>query len=1836
MRKLSFYIILSLLLLPIAVTGQTYSTLWKQELAAENKDMPKSQLTLLERIAKKAESEKAYGHLLKATVKSVNVWGSISTDSVQPAIQRLEAREAQAGGDIVLKAVYDAALVRLYRMWNSVVDDSDTLAAKYREAAMERPDKLAAAKATAYEPFVVEGANSNAIFNDDVLSLVGYETEQYDKLHTFYSSVGNRRAACITALEMLKQSANGTSHRLKQSPYIQSLDSLIAEYADLEVAGEVAVERYNAMRECPDVTVEDKIRYIHYALDKWGAWQRIGELRNAERQLTTPTCTVRMDKGLITPNTEQNVRLLNVRNLESVTVNIYKTKLNGDTTCEPMNDNWYKQLKSQMTLLPEKSRTKTFTGLPDYQQFNDSIALAPLPVGVYMVEFVTSPATKPMRGLYRVSDVSAISQSLPDGSTRYAVVNATTGLPIAGAKLRLATHKYDNNKTERTVTLTTDAKGEVVYKWPNKGDEPRVYAYTETDKASLNSASSYQYYFNDNYVKQERTSVFTDRAIYRPGQTVHVAAVVYVSPDHLSNEAIANKKVSARLRDANYQVVSEKELTTDEFGTCFTDFTIPTGKLNGNYTVQIAGGSAAFRVEEYKRPTFRVEFPSVSEKYQNGDTIMVKAKAVRYAGVPVQGARVKYSVARQPAYWWLNCNRWRNNGNIGEAYKVMKEGEATTASDGSFIVEMPMSLPDDAVNTRMFYNFVATADVTDAAGETHHGELSVPLGTRPTSLSCDIPAQVLSDSTRSVTFHLRNAAGIDVSTDVKFRFDNNCEWTTAKTIEPYALKEKFSSGKHTLFALCEGDTLKQEFTAFGLDDTKPCTETDDWFYISSPTFPSDGSPVTVQIGSSANDVHVLYGIYSGNTVIESGSFDLSDAINNTKFTYKESYGDGILLSYAWVKNGQCHTHEETIKRPLPDKHLKLEWTTFRDRLTPGQQETWQLKVTKPDGKPANAQVMATLYDQSLDQIKKHNWRFAPQTWLRTPNTWWRSPHIGGVSMTRSLSRSWLQSKSLDLSRFDSVIFGIYMDYIAKGEVLSSRSGAAQPMLMRSMKVKGVASMAKEENVFAAYNASETDEAAVFDSAMEEQKQSTTAEQLRENLDETAFFFPTLQTDADGNATIKFTLPESLTTWQFIGLAHTADMYYGQLMGEAVAQKTVMVQPNVPRFVRAGDKAKIAARIFNNGENTVNGTARMTLTDPETDKVVYTKDLSFNVEAGQTTAVSFDYQPDGASSLLVCKITASGRDFSDGEQHYLPILPDSERTTVTAPFTQNAAGTKSIDIEKLFPKGSVRNKLTIEYTNNPAWLVVQALPYVGTTDDDNAISLSTALYANAVGRSLANSSPKIKQMFNQWRMEAAEGVSLSSPLENNAELKDIALDETPWMNDADSETEQKKRLADFFDENTMQSRMAATADKLGKLQLADGSWSWWKGMNGSIYMTVEVATTLARMHLLAGQLSTSKAMLDRALKFMDKEMAKKVASMKREEKKGHRQSFPGTTALDYLYIYAIDGRTPTAEAQRSIDYLIGLLKKETKSQTIYNKAVSAIIFAKNHETTLANEYAQSLKEYLVNSEEMGSYYDTRKAAYSWCDYKIPSHVAAMEAIETITPHDENTATEMRRWLLQEKRTQAWDTPINTANAIYAFLRGNTKMLAEQEQATLTIDGQTIDTPKATAGVGYVKTAISQPKGKTFTATKTSEGTSWGALYAQFTQKTTDIGNSNSGINVKREIVSDKKELTVGDRMKVRITIESKRDLDFVQVSDRRAACMEPVEQLSGYRNRAYCSPKDNATYYYLDRIAKGQKVAIETEYYLDRQGQYETGTCTVGCAYAPEYRATAKSMSITVK
>ena len=1798
------YILFVVMMVPMWLFGQSYSELWKKANEAEQKDLPKTQYEVLQKIVVKAEKEKAYGQLLKAELNAAQVMGMIAPDSLKPAVERIRQR-GETTQDEVLRLVYQTVLYRV------ISNNSDLeMQAKRPELTPQLCEKLAQVKEDAYMPFVIKGSDSH-YFNHDLLSVVGYELDELMPLYDYYTKTGNRQAACLVVAQ------------LKRYASIEELDSLIQEYRDLKECGELAIARYERMDGQP---VAERIAYIHEALQQWGGWKRMGTLRNAEQELTNPQYHVSYNRQVVLPQQSQTVKLERLRHLSSVTMKVYRLNANGDLDASPSYDYGYQKVKKLIKgVVAEEKRT--YTGKEPYEFFEDSLALPALPVGVYMVEFTTAPSTEPVRKLYYVTDVYTIMESQPE-ALRYVVVRASTGQPIAGAHLRIRDRHYGK---DQAVNVVTDAKGEYLLKTGNLRHQHEVFAYTDDDKAcpEQNISNQYRYYQGQDQVS--RTCIYTDRSIYRPGQTVHAAAILYEVQKGMEHLVTANQPVTFVLNDANGKKVAEKSTTTDEYGTCAAELTIPSSGLSGQFTVRVNGQSHYIRVEEYKRPTFHVDFPEVKQAYAAGDTITVKGVALSYAGVPVQEAKVSYKVTRRTAFWWWSYSRYWDSAVLGYGHDGVEvySGEAKTDAEGQFEALVPFDLPE--TSHPMFYSFVVSADVTDTAGETHHGELSLPLGNRKQALSVDLPEKVLRDEQPKATFHLLNAAGKDLEASVRYRIDKG-QWQTVKAQQPVAIGETLKSGKHTLEATCEGDTLQREFVVFSLDDTTPATTTDDWFYQSASQFPADGKPVTIQVGSSAPDMHIVYSIFADEKVIETGAIDRNNQLINLKLTYKEAYGNGLLLTYAWVKKGKCYTHTAQIKRPLPEKKLKLQWTTFRDRLKPGQQEEWTLTVLDPQGKPVDAQLMATLYDQSLDQLQMHQWLFSPYYNLSIPNSCWSFPTRYQMSDGASFNWKRVNDGELLFSQFDHQVYptpyyGRY--HFTRAAMMGSRMrmNKAAGMVMDEAVAMVAEPMEKEAAEEKAVVEAETDEIA----AETPQEESV---QVRENLNETAFFYPQLTTAADGSVALKFILPESLTTWRFLGLAHTKDLCYGTIEGLTVAQKDVMIQPNVPRFLREGDAATIAARIFNTCEKDLTGTAVLRLLNPETNAVVAEQKQSVALKAGGTTPVSFDLDPasllTAQTSLLICQMTVSGADFSDGEQHYLPILPATAHVTVTVPVTQHHSGLTTVDLSKLVPADATQPKLTVEYTNNPAWLMTQALSVVGTPDNDNAISLAAAYYANALGRHILAQNPQAKTVFQLWKQET-DATSLTSTLEKNQELKDLLLNETPWVLDSDNETEQKQRMGDFFDENLMQNRLQQSLEKLRKLQRNNGAWSWWPEMPGSFYMTVSISEMLVRLNAMTGENTETAQMLNAAFKFMGREIIDEVKEMKKWAKEGHKPSFPSFKALQWLYLATLDGRELPADVQAANDYLMPLLKKEIKNQSLYEKALTAIILSKT-EPKLATEYVQSLKEYTVYREDMGRYYDTPRATYSWFDYKIPTQTVAIEAMQRLTPADTETITEMQRWLLQSKRTQAWDTPINSVNAVYAFLQGS-NALAPQELSVLKVDEQSLELPQATAAIGYVKTNVPADS-KTLTIDKSSEGTSWGAVYAQFMQPTKSVEAASSGLTVTRELLT-KGELKMGDRVKVRITITADRDYDFVQLIDRRAACMEPVRQLSGYTQGAYCTPKDCSTNYYIDMLSKGKHV-IETEYYIDRTGTYETGLCTVGCAYAPEFRATAKSITIEVK
>lgn len=1840
------------MLMPLAAIADSYTSLWKQFDSAMQKDHPQSALKVLAQITDKAQREHEYGQLLKAQVSIAGCETMMSPDSLMPAIERLKYAEqtAVSNGDNVLAAVYQSVLGSVYTDNRRLLDDGVAIGKEYYAKSMAHPDALASAYATGYEPFVVDGVDSKYYY-DDLLHVIGMRAGDYRTMHDYYASHGKREGALLTALELVKKSRRaGDEGRVKKSKYIMSLDSLVRQYGDLLPCGEVAIERYAYMENAEDISAEEKMSYINYALMKWGAWQRMNILRNAQRRLTLPSFHASLGGEIALSGVTRKVMVMGLNNIGQIRVSASLLNIDGTTNLDPSNDKDYARLRRHIVSTdPVLTDVHNYVGMPAYKTISDTLEIKGLRTGMYLVEVSTDNVSMPVeRRLLRVSNLYPVIEMLPGKKCRVAVLNATTGTAVPGAKVDVVM-SIDRDGKEHVKTFTTDVNGEAYVEY--KASEPRAYrVYTDEDKAFPRTSMGGRFYYYGNKANVTKTNIYTDRRIYRPGQTVHAAAIAYTYNNKVyKGEALSGKQMTITLRDSNHKEIAKSTVTTDEFGMASADFVLPEGGLTGIYTLRSDLGNniyTNFSVEEYKRPTFKVDFEKPQTKYAVGDTVRFNATAKSFAGVPVQGAKAVVRVVRRPSVYW----RYADNDIKSETVLV---DTLQTSADGTFIVAVPMVMPETYdEHPKRYFNFDITADVTDVAGETRHGETSLPLSDYPTMLTCDIPEKSLRDSLTTITFAYRNNAGEPIDGTVTYTIDNNsytCKANTPAKLDAAAL----ASARHNLIAVCGTDTLTTSFVTFTLQDSKAPVETHDWFYQSAEQFPADGSPVYIQLGSTDSIQHVVYTIISGDKIIEEGRADLHNELRTRAISYKEEWGDGVTLSVAWVKNGQSYKHTANIQRPLPDTRLNIKWTTFRDRLTPGQRETWTLNITRPDGTPARAQLLATMYDKSLDELRSHKISFALPVFVNMPWLTWNGVYNRNVYAYSEAPMRFLDERSLDFSRF--CYQSLYTNY---GEVLMAKEELS---VSRPMYVRGNAASRKGKNkIFAGVIDTDrvADEGASVNtswmlpsagSADKESSSQVLTEQVRENLEETAFFYPGLISDDKGNVSINFTLPESVTTWQLYGLAHDVQMNSGMISATSVAKKTVMVQPNVPRFVRSTDSGIILARVSNTSDKQVDGTARLSFINPETGKEVYHADRKFVVKAGETVAANFDFDMSKIKNdgLLICRIVASGRGYSDGEQHYMPVLPSRELVTNTIAFTQNEPGTLHLDLNKMFAVNDKSNKLTVEYTNSPAWLVVQALPSMINPDGDNAISLATAYYANSIGRHLMQSTPVIKQTMELWKNDASQngGSTLQSALQKNESLKQIVLAETPWLLDADRESEQKQQLMGYFNESQINYRLADNLLRLSRLQNADGSFAWWKGMEGSPYMTMSVLQTLTRLNHMVGEQNETKTIVRTAFAYMDKQMAREVREMKKIESEGKVKNVrPSELAVQYLYASTLAGRDMQQSAKRNFDYLISRLAAQNTEFSIYGKAVSAVVLAGNNHRKQAADLLESIRQYTVYKEEMGRYFDTPKARYSWFDYRIPSQVAAIEALKALQPNDANTISEMQRWLLQSKRTQAWDTPLNSVNAVYAFLDGNITSLTENagQPAVIKVNGQKLAMPKATAALGYVKSAKTGDNMRSLTIEKTSTGTSWGAAYAQFMQPTADVADATMGMKVLRDVLKDgakldngNVQLNVGDRITVRLTVIADRDYDFVQLSDHRAACLEPAQQLSGYGYGYYCQPKDNATNYFFARLAKGKHV-VETTYYVDRCGIYQTGTCTVQCAYSPEFMARTKAVTFNVK
>ena len=772
--------------------------------------------------------------------------------------------------------------------------------------------------------------------------------------------------------------------------------------------------------------------------------------------------------------------------------------------------------------------------------------------------------------------------------------------------------------------------------------------------------------------------------------------------------------------------------------------------------------------------------------------------------------------------------------------------------------------------------------------------------------------------------------------------------------------------------------------------------------------------------------------------------------------------------------------------------------------------------------------------------------------------------------------------------------------------------------------------------------------------------------LRTNFAETAFFYPQLRTNEQGEVAFSFTMPQSLTRWNFRGYSHTKDMMTGMLDATAVTAKEFMLTPNMPRFVRVGDKTQIAAGIANLTGKAIKGTAVFTLFDPMTEKIISTGRQKFSVEAGKTASVSFRFDVTDRYELLGVRIVADGGTFSDGEQHLLPVLSDKEYITETLAMPVRGEETRTFSLDSLFNGNSrtaTDRRLTVEFTGNPAWYAVQALPVLSEPSTDNAISWATAFYANTLAGYIANSQPRIKAVFDNWRLSGGTKETFLSRLEQNQDVKNILLGESPWLLEATTEAEQQQRIATLFDVNQLNYRNMASLLKLKELQGEDGAWSWFGGMSGNRYVTGYITGLLVRLSLLTDKALPEEAamMKAKAFDYLNKEALKEYRAIRKAEKNGTKITVLSDATMEYMYLVSLGSVKLSGEYAKAFGYFLAKLGRNLESGTMIRKAQTAVILQKAGHKTEADEFIASIKEHLVQTDEMGAHFAFHANPYTWGMMPVPAHVAVMEALREAGGNDA-LVEEMKLWLLKQKQTTSWDSPVATADAVYALLCQGSNLLESKGDVRITLGDKVLETfsPAKTTvlGLGYVKEVFAQGspevKAKSVTVEKRDAGIAWGAVYAQYLSPISDVKQQGGALNIEKKLfverisadgqkslqpLTEVAQLFVGDKIVSRLTVHLDRAMDFVQLKDQRGACFEPENSLSGYRwNNGvgyYAEVEDAGTNFFFDHLGKGVYV-LEHSYRVARGGTYETGLATVQCAYAPEYASHSAGGTVIIK
>lgn len=1757
-----------------------------------------------------------------------------------------------------------------------------------------------------YRPFVEQGEQS-AYYSHDLYhllvrrainalqsmsgagadSLIEARTESlYQQTIQTYADRSDGADACLLATLDYWEWKNGNRHSTQDdTTYLQALDDLMARYADRPLCAEVYLRKAQWMsRGGEGRSVGEAIRLCDEAIRRYASYDRIGQVKQLRAELLRPQISLSGER--IGYPGDTLALQVHYRTMDApVILNLYATNLKAypyQTDCN--NAKEFRRLSPRRvysqkhTLTPIPHADKTEADLP-YLPSDTTLAL-PIPqtAGVYIVEIVPQGKNgRTSRCFLPVSRLRALTLDLGGGQMEVTTLDGRSGHAEAG--VRVCFYSSRNEESRRLLKeVVTDEQGKALVTL-EKYDYNTCYTLSKEADTALPTTDLYLNRSSQSSADHHyELSLLTDRSIYRPGQTVYLKGVVYNKGKN-SAQVAEGEWVNLELLDANLKQIATRRVQTNEFGSFTADFALPSACLNGQFMVRVQekhiSGAARFQVEEYKRPTFEITFQPVTVPYCLGETVTLRGEVKAFSGASVQEMPLAWSVKRY--------NRLRGYLNTD---KMLKADTVRLDAQGRFAIDIRLEGEVEKAlqpwQVRQGYSFEVEATVTDEAGETQTASYTLSAGSQAFNLNPSIPVQVCKEDTLQWMIHASNPQMSPLTLTADWRIDPETEkgelvaqnaqptlngrCLTGKK-NPSAMWQNVPSGRYRLTAWAT-DSLGHRvestasFVLFSKEDRRPPVHAPLFFHERKMEVAA-GEKASFCLGTSFKDAWVWMDIFTGGKRIESRLLQLSDTLMCVEMPYLVSYDESVTLLFNTLKEGELYSQTAFLKRTQSNRTLQMKWEVFRDRLRPGQEEEWRLVVTTPEGLPASAEMLALMYDASLDKLypNRQSWGvfFAPQLdWrnvrLNAVGRLYLSPYftipdwkVPGWSFDRFCS-PWLVPQVMEI-RDDALVVGYG----------SSRT----PTLVGGTIMQKSASNALFNTKEEAGLAVEVSYAPpTADGVLFEEEVVNTAEtlqpdaDLRTNFAETAFFYPQLRTNERGEVVVAFTLPQSLTRWNFRGYTHTKDMQTGLLEASVVSAKEFMLRPNLPRFFRMGDQAQVAATVSNLTEGTIKGRVTLQLFDPTTEKVILTRREKFEAEAGRNAAVGFAFDVDDRYPLLGVRLTADGGNFSDGEQHVLPVLSNQEYVTETLTFDLKGNDACTLRLDTLFNHNSstaTQRRLTVEVTGNPAWMAIQALPSLTQPDGENAISWAVAYYANTLAATIAQSQPHIREVIEAWQTSGQSKETFLSRLEQNEDLKNMLLSETPWLAEATSDTERMQRLVQLFDANRQRNLTLSALTRLKDLQGEDGAWSWYKGMGSSRDITTYIATLLVRLSLLTGSPldADASAMKQCAFAYLHQEALKEYKRLREAERKGTQITALSPDAFDYLYLLALDADAMKQADKEVHNYFLSLLPRQLTTASIQRKAQAAVILQAAGRKADAQAFEASLKEHLVQEKTMGAHFAFNDGYYSWGMMPVTTHVAAMEALSRFEGNA-SVIEEMKRWLLKQKQTTQWNTPIASADAIYALLCNGRNWLADRGDVILTLGRERLRTTDTSArplqGLGYIKETYEEGnaalKARTLEVEKHDEGMAWGAVYAQYLSPVADVRAQSTGLSIEKQCFVERKTafgrselhplekeggLRVGDKLVIRLVLRLDRAMDYVQLKDSRAACLEPTATLSGYRWTGgfgyYAETKDASTRFFFDHLGKGAYV-LEYSCRVSQAGTYQPGLATVQCAYAPEMAA----------